>query len=303
MRNIKRTRIDTFDIIILVVNIMIIDKLNQLHSLTNQEQAVVDYINDHPKAVINDNVNQLAKNSLTSASTIIRLCKKLDLSGYTEFKLLYTSQYPEMMKQQENLKTQPFQKDTSFDEILDILPLAYTKAIDYIKTMLSKNTMIRVINKMKQAKRIEIYGQGINYDLGRMIAYQFESVNKDCFVYNAPHWEHIQHIELHKIPTLAILLSHTGKNPIIVDAAKRLKKSHIHTISLTCNCEEKLARLTDEHIEIIDFKSELELKTMMYTMGVQYVLGVCISSLMIHNIDQIQSMTHQMKGEREKWME
>ena len=197
---------------------MIIDKMCALKNLTSQEKAVVEYILDNPKDLLDMNVSELAKASYTSSSTVIRLCKKLEVKGFADLKFIYASEFPEMMKQREMVNT---------------LPFVYLKTMDYTKSMLSRNTIIRITNLMKQAKRIEIYGDGVNYDLAKMMAFRFENVHKDCFVYNASHWEHIKYLEYQKIPTLGILLSHTGKNPMVIDAAKRLKESGIKTLSIS----------------------------------------------------------------------
>lgn len=281
---------------------MIIDKLNELKQLTAQEQAVVEYINVNPKALIDMNVNQLAQASFTSASTIIRLCKKLDVKGYTELRFMYSLEYPEMMKQRKTLKVKPFDPSTTIDEIIETLPLIYSKTIDYTQTMLSRNTIVRVTNLMKQAQRIEIYGDGVNYDLGRLMVFRFENVHKDCFVYSASHWEHIKYLEQQKIPTLAILLSHTGKNPMVIDAAKRLKASHIKTVSISANSDPTLANLTDENIQIIERNNELELQSTMFQIGVQYVLDLCISSLLVYNHEKVEKIIKELGDARGKWM-
>ncbi len=203
---------------------MLIDKINELKDLTLQEQAVVDYINNHPKAIIEMNIQQLAQVSFTSSSTIIRLCKKIDLKGYSELRFMYALDFSEMMQQRKKVKRQPFEKDSTIDDIIEVIPLIYFKTINYTKTMLSRNKIIRITNLMKQAKRIEIYGNGVNYDLGKMMAFHFEGVHKDCFVYNASHWEHIKELEHEKIPTLAIILSHYRKKSNGGRCSKTIKR-------------------------------------------------------------------------------
>ena len=166
---------------------MIIDKMCALKNLTSQEKAVVEYILDNPKDLLDMNVSELAKASYTSSSTVIRLCKKLEVKGFADLKFIYASEFPEMMKQREMVKTKPFDESSSIDDIINTLPFVYLKTMDYTKSMLSRNTIIRITNLMKQAKRIEIYGDGVNYDLAKMMAFRFENVHKDCFVYNASH--------------------------------------------------------------------------------------------------------------------
>ena len=87
---------------------MIIDKMCALKNLTSQEKAVVEYILDNPKDLLDMNVSELAKASYTSSSTVIRLCKKLEVKGFADLKFIYASEFPEMMKQREMVKTKPF---------------------------------------------------------------------------------------------------------------------------------------------------------------------------------------------------
>jgi len=61
------------------------DRLKNTSNLTTQEKAVADYIERNPQAVLSLSSHELAHASYVSPSTIVRLCQKLGLSGYTEF--------------------------------------------------------------------------------------------------------------------------------------------------------------------------------------------------------------------------
>ena len=135
---------------------MIIDKMNTLENLTNQEKAVVDYIIANPKALLEMSVNELANASYTSASTITRLCKKLGTKGYADMKFIYVSEYPEMMKLKDSLKVVPFSRNSGIDDIIHTMPLIYSRAIDHTRSMLDRNTVIRVSNLMKRAQVIDL---------------------------------------------------------------------------------------------------------------------------------------------------
>ena len=276
---------------------MIIDKMQELRNLTSQEKVVVQHIIENPKDLLDMNVNQLAQASYTSASTVIRLCKKLDVKGFVELKFIYASEYPEMMRQKHIIKEKPFEDALNMDDIIDVIPMIYERSLSHTKSLLSRNTIIRVTNLMKQAQRIEIYGDSFNYDLAKLMAYRFESVQKDCFVYNAVHWEHIKSLKHRKVNTIAILLSHTGKNPMVVDAAHMLKKYGIRTISISGNRHMQLADITDENIQIMSSDNELEMKTVKYCIGVQYILDICVSSLLVHQIGNIDKVLVSLKEE------
>ncbi len=66
---------------------MLLEKLEQGVNFTNHEKDVARYILDHPDKAPGMSSAELAEASFTSKATVVRLCKKLRLSGYQEFRL------------------------------------------------------------------------------------------------------------------------------------------------------------------------------------------------------------------------
>lgn len=64
---------------------MDIKSISEKYQLSVSEQSVLDYLNNHKDHSIN--IRQLAKATYTSPSSIVAMCKKIGLSGYSE--LLY----------------------------------------------------------------------------------------------------------------------------------------------------------------------------------------------------------------------
>ena len=57
-----------------------------ISSLSSLELELLRYINANKQAVCNMSIQELAKNTFMSTTTIIRLCKKLNLAGYSHLK-------------------------------------------------------------------------------------------------------------------------------------------------------------------------------------------------------------------------
>ena len=280
---------------------MIIDKMNNLENLTNQEKAVVDYINENPKALLEMNINELAMASFTSASTVTRLSKKLGTKGYGEMKFIYVSQYPEMMKLKDSLKVVPFHQQSTIDDIIHTMPLIYSRAIDHTRSMLDRNTIIRVSNLMKQAQIIDIYGDGINFDIAQNICYKLDEVGITSNAYNSIQWSHCKRLQQEKIPSFSILLSHTGKNPSMVDAAKRLKEHGMTTLSITGNVDKRLMNLTDYNLQIMVTENTLEFSNVIFTMSSLYVLDILVASLLVYNYQKVENNLKELHGQRYEW--
>ena len=276
---------------------MIIDKINSLNNLTIQEKTLVDYINTHPEAIVKLGIIDLAKMSYTSTSTIIRLCKKIGLNGYSQLKYIYALEYNDLMHRFRELKKEPFNGEESIDDIISMLPIIYSRSIEYTKSLIQRNDIIRVTNLIKQSDRIEIYGNGLNYELGKLLAYRFEGVYKDCFVYNVSHWDHISYLSVSKKKVVAILLSSTGENEVIIDAASRLKKQNIPLISITKK-NSQLESMCDYNFYVMEAHSELELSYPIEAMAVQYFGDICTSSLLVHQYPTIANVINRLRNEK-----
>lgn len=64
---------------------------------TNAEQVVIDYLENNLDEIDNLTINNLAKKTHTSDASIIRLCHKVNCSGFSELKI-------KLIKERENQK-------------------------------------------------------------------------------------------------------------------------------------------------------------------------------------------------------
>ena len=65
----------------------LLTQINQLEHLTSNEKSLCDYIRNHPMECLSKTPQQLAGDLYLSTSTVYRLLKKLDLKGYSDFKV------------------------------------------------------------------------------------------------------------------------------------------------------------------------------------------------------------------------
>lgn len=270
---------------------MLFNKLKTLNNLTHQEQAVVQYIVDHPSDLLKMNINDLAILSYSSTSTIVRLCKKLGFKGYTDFKITYVSEFSLFLEQQEHLKDIPFTPKSSLDDVVSRLPMIYQKAIDQTRSMFDYDVLMRCIKLIQNSKHIGIYGTGLNFDLAKMYQYKFEEVGVASIAYDSAHWQHLSRLKLHDIPSFAILISLTGTNPIILDIAKRMNSLSIPTLCISGRDNDKLSSLCTENIRIIDVANTLELYNLTSAIAAQYILDIFVAMSVIKNYEEILSIT------------
>ena len=66
---------------------LLIDKLRLQQGLTNTEKRIADYILDNLTTAPSLNVDELAKNTYTSHSSVSRLARKMGYDGFHDFRI------------------------------------------------------------------------------------------------------------------------------------------------------------------------------------------------------------------------
>ena len=59
---------------------MILEKLRERKRFTNSEKLIAEYVLKHPEQLYQLSVEELGKETYTSKATVIRLCKKLEVT-------------------------------------------------------------------------------------------------------------------------------------------------------------------------------------------------------------------------------
>ncbi len=81
----------------------IFSKMDNLVSLTENEKILVSYIKENPEAFVKMTSSEISEASFISNATIYRLCKKLDLAGLSELKILVSSSVGDYLKERTTL--------------------------------------------------------------------------------------------------------------------------------------------------------------------------------------------------------
>lgn len=264
---------------------MLIEKMKSINNLTTQEKYIVDYILKNPKVIFNTTAEDLAKLTYTSSSTIVRLCKKLGSKGYPDFRLKYVVEYRNEELLKKELFTKPFNENGDLIDIAYAITHIYERVINETHEMLNKSSLTNIISLMKSAKRIDIYGVEINYYIAQQACCKFNDLGINAMAFNGANLQYISLSELHS-NTVAFIISHTGKNTAMIEAAKVLKNNNITAIAICGSDDTALSKLCNETIAIYSRNEISYLSKVTYTLSTQYVFDILFSTLAIDKISK-----------------
>ena len=238
---------------------MILDEMLKSSKLTGQEREVLDFISNNPQRVLGMTVHEVAKASFSSPSTVIRLCQKAGVSGFTEFKYKLATELPTIIELDDDLKSNGFNGNEASREVLDRIEIVHRNSLKYTKNIFNTELLNRVASLLKTADRIEIYGDGLNYPLAQLFCLNFQEVGVEAEAYDSLNLMHAKVYRNRKVSPLAFILTHTGNNEHMYSIAKKLKAEDYKIVVVCDSVKRSICRLCDETMVIKTTKTRWNL--------------------------------------------
>ena len=216
-------------------------QMRQIKDLSPSERHIVDYIFENLNDIFNIGIVDLGERTFTSTATVKRLCKKLGVDSYIDFRLQLSAELTDYNKNSilETAQT-PVGRYDSTDDIIKKVSSQNAKSIIDTMNLNSAETLDSVIVEMSRASRIDFYGVGPS----NVVA---EDAQIKCMRLGIPsaafkdRVSMLMNAKAYTKGTLAFLISYTGLTEEIIDVASELARLGIPTVSLTSVSENELS--------------------------------------------------------------
>lgn len=263
---------------------MLLDQLREQGDLTHHERAVAQYILNHLTDVESLSAADLAQASLTSKATVVRLSKKLGLSGYQELKLKLLVEINQKQRLDQLLAQEPITGNSRYQDIIETLPKIYDKSLTNTRLSLKKTSINRIANQLQQAGRIDLYGIGISYLLAQTAAFKFATLGREVQAYESLNHHYLAARKQEK--TVSLLISFTGQNAHVIEMARYLRETtDSYVVALAGPHHEDLLPWCHELVEIPNRDSLLSLDVISSFAGANYVLDIFFALLLARQYD------------------
>ncbi|WP_416045854.1 MurR/RpiR family transcriptional regulator [Priestia megaterium] len=199
---------------------------SHLQILSESERLVLFYVDNHIDQMENINLVQLANITKVSTTTVIRMCQKIGLEGYSEFKYIL-----------KELKGDSITYDKDF---ISSFIFQLTETINSVNT----NDLQRMANIIKQAKSVFIVSVGLTKSIGEYATQRLIQTNKPTMHAYESHLIDLLP-NLIKNNDVVIFISTSGKTNTLIDAAQKLRFTGANLFSLTNAADSKLSQLTN----------------------------------------------------------
>lgn len=221
-----------------------------INSLSPLELELLRYINIHKEEIASLSIHDLAKNTFVSTTTIIRLCKKLNLEGYSHLKYFLRDKVTSSSGK--SVYTSRSLDDLLAEELSDIERTA--KGIDL-------KAVHEIATLMLQKTQIHFFAKGLTSIVFEYASRHLLSLSRHVTMYQDTHIAYIQAENLTE-NDIVFLASLSGETEQVVRVAQLAQARTAKIITFTVNPTSRLAKIGDYHFLLVnDATTTLEVDT------------------------------------------
>ena len=250
----------------------LIRQMKEQENMTERERDICNYILEHPEQVESISSRELGHATFTSAASVTRLCQKLGMKGFPEFKIQF-------IREVQNGQMEEKQEKVTMSERENVVTIVrkatcvQLQAIEETKKELSYSQLVRIGKWIAEATCVDFYVYDMNVYLAEYGRSQFFHAGKVANVLSATNIQGLQ-AAMPAEGHIAILISHTGENERLVEIAKMLKRNKTKIIVMTAKRNGSIASFADELLYEAAQKKVEELWNSMFFASGKYLLDI-----------------------------
>lgn len=259
---------------------MLLEQLKDDELFSYQEKMIRDYILSNPKKILKMKTNDLAAVTYTSTSCVTRFCKKVGSKSFPDFKIEFAIEYTYSLREGA-VDEKPLRKEMTTQEILDVLPNVYDDTYLTTKKLLNENTINRVVNYMRHAKRVDIYGESVNFYIAQKASFSLQTIGINAYAYSVSNEDYLLRQSNEKDFVYSIIISHSGENQSMLKIAKRLHDYHLKSVVLVGVGDSDIAHYCDDELLFSSSSIAFDLYPLRSSCALDYIFDILFTKLMI----------------------
>lgn len=215
--------------------------------LNKSDNEILSYCIQNNEKVSDMKVQEVAQALYTSPASVIRFCKKLGFSGFSEFKAaLKMEVHRESKTQTSEINSIDFLKDIS--KTIQLIP---------------EETIEEILKLIHTRKRIELFAVGSSRTVANEFAKRLQLVKKSAYCYDDSTLMNISAKQLGE-DDLVIALSVSGETSLVIAAANMAKSRGAALVSMTNLGSNTLSDVADINLYVKSthfIKEEIEVRS------------------------------------------
>lgn len=210
------------------------------------QREVAAQILQNPRMVTELSVHELAKQTFSSPSTIVRMCAALGYTGYREFRKAVIA---ELARREQALRSdqKEIERSDSLTEIIEKITAKNIISLEETRDLMDVEVLRTCVDLVKKARVVYLFGMGASLCAAKDAYLKFLRLNKVCVVNEDWHSQLLQARNAEK-SDLGILISYSGATLEMIECAKALKENGTPIIAITRCVNSPITELADQKL-------------------------------------------------------
>lgn len=254
---------------------------------SESEKEIAKFILNHGDDVLSMSVKELAKHTYTSPATIVRLCKKIGLEGYNDFKIKYSAELQYDLHRSQRIDVNfPFEKDDSYPSICHKLASLSQEVIADTIKLIDFQQLDKIIDLLYQFSDIDIYGSGNSLLAAMSFQHKMMRIARNVNL-KVLHGEQVFMSYNTNPNRIGMIISYSGETNELIQVAQTLKEKKTPIIVLTSVGDNRLSHYAD-YILNIGSREKIFTKIAPFASqaSMEYLLNVIFSCIFQKDYEQ-----------------
>ncbi|MBG9982113.1 MurR/RpiR family transcriptional regulator [Aerococcaceae bacterium DSM 111020] len=227
------------------------NNMNILHVLKNlkpngtkSEEKIIETILENPQKILNMTAMELGEVSLTSAASVIRLSKKVGLTGFPQLKLLISKSSNAIQPD----KYSDIKQDANVETVKKVLFNNIQQTLNETMELVDEEKIQKVVQEIHETHVIYIFGIGSSYLSALNFSQKFNRIGKLVITQHDCH-SLIASMASQNDESLFIGVSNTGETNEVIELLTLANDLQMKTTALTQFGSNTLAKISDIAIQ------------------------------------------------------
>lgn len=224
--------------------------LGSMHSLTNSENKIANYVLNHYDETLNYNVSELADKADVSDASVVRFCKRLGYKGFQDFKI---SAARDILPRDRYFNPSLEQNDDAETMCRKIFDLEMA-ALNRTFSLINFTDLEAACELIFKADKVLAMGSGGSLIVAKDFQHKLMKVGIQAHVHDDIDLQ-LMGASLLTERDVAVCISHSGSNRNILDGMKIARDNGARTIALTGQGKTPIANTADIAIYVASEKT------------------------------------------------
>ena len=224
---------------------MILQEKMKLVKFSPSEKTVINFILDKQELIDNYSTTQIADETYTTPSILIRIAKKFGFSGYSAFKKAYLKEVRYLKTNFQHLDAnKPFNKTDTIMTIANKITQLKQESLNDTLSLIHHDSLQEAIHLLEKSNRIRVFTVSNLAFQAEEFVFKMRHIGKQAETFSLSNTLY-QEAVMSTSGDCAICLSYSGESNELLTTMNYLKENNIPIIAITSIVINSLSNLSD----------------------------------------------------------